>query len=157
MREIKFRGKRVYNGEWVYGNFVMYDEQASMFVLFDGDEYPTVEPVDPATVGQSTGLKDKNGQEIYEGDLIEFKSGISTCFGNKPTVKESVHVDAVEWMGIECAGRGRGCWGTRIVKADKFNDHKLGNPVSNAIHTPIHLYGEIIGNIHDSHELLEEK
>jgi hypothetical protein len=64
-REIKFRGKRLDNGKWVYG-LIMLQE-------FGNPKYAGISgrAIDPATIGQYTGLEDKNGNEIYEGDIID--------------------------------------------------------------------------------------
>ena len=66
MREILFRGKRIDNGEWVYGD-LQHDYNGEPRCISD---YCGANPVDPSTVGQYTGLKDKNGKQIFEGDIL---------------------------------------------------------------------------------------
>ncbi|MCL2248661.1 MAG: YopX family protein [Oscillospiraceae bacterium] len=84
-----FRGKRLDNGEWARGCLIICGVSGKHYILHSGTEIiesdrvgeggclqMTTSQVDPATVGQCTGLKDKHGKLIFEGDYIKSKYGV---------------------------------------------------------------------------------
>ena len=133
MREIKFRGKRLDNGEWLYGNLIElrnpfnHEDSPACFIMpkevniADPDSIAEQEVVDPATVGQFTDLLDKNGKEIYFGDIVRDKYG---------------DIGSVIWFS-DCSMRVD--WGGGDIH---FIDPEWGL--------------EVIGNIHDDPELLKQ-
>ena len=137
MRENKYRGRRLDNGEWEYGDLVQFGQQCytpCKCAIIPGTASGS-DPlckilldyeVDPATVGQYTGLKDKNGKEIYEGDIIKTDFSYAS------------------WSGCVRSNQGN----FELVDSDKNGQYLSLSVLSNI---------EIIGNIHDNSELLETK
>lgn len=77
-REIKFRGKRVDNGEWVYGCLILQNNKA---FIYPDLSYPDLKirlvEVDPETVGQFTGWTDNNEQNVYAKDMLSVPKWLS--------------------------------------------------------------------------------
>jgi len=126
MREIKFRGKRLDNGEWLYGSLVILNGR--YFIFDDANRHE----VDPTTVGEFTGLKDKNGKEIYEGDVIR-----SPLSEDKTRPHRIFTIPATQLLWGALVDRKELCY----LRLDQDWIYKFGK--------------EVIGNIHDNLELLK--
>ena len=158
MRDIKFRGKNK-EGKWIYGTGVVkvivncketnaleiiqsvdYDELDYYVPNYDSEE------IRPDTIGQYTGLKDKNGKEIYEGDIV---SGTDYPFidkGKQNYVGIVVFYDDVASFGYEY----------QRVRKDKRG---ISNGINNEFEANENLICEdleVIGNIYDNKNLLEK-
>ena len=130
MRNYKFRGKRVDNGEWVYGNLIEHYDILDSRIKYLYIESCTGEDrneVIPETIGQFTGLTDKNGKEIYEWDILKFEA-------------ESPYPFLIMDNGVV---KYEPC---RFYLDDGVNE--IGIHVDNWYEL------EVIGNIHDNPELL---
>ena len=137
-REILFRGKRVDNGEWVYGSYVICldeDDHRELHLIippdtemyrfdFSGGCYVTSE-----SVGQFTGLTDKNGKKIFEGDIVAYQDYDKLFFSG-----------VVEYL------KETAMFVVRFKQG--FIYYFMSNRLDNV---------EVIGNIFDNAELLQEK
>lgn len=151
MREILFRGKQVDNGEWVYGSYYHCCETAYGATFIVVNDFGFIEVI-PHTVGQYTGLTDKNGVKIFEGDIIkedcgyEYQIGVVT-FGDG------------YYDGGVCPFRGWFIDKFTLVREDEENDE------DNFVfacddHNSLLLIAdefEVIGNIYDNKDLLKEE
>lgn len=150
MREIKFRGKRLDNGEWVVGSYIEAKNRdrsiAHQIVPYESGE--AVREVDPATVGQYTGLKDRNNLEIYEGDVVEL-------------VEKSVCIRTVGYQRSDCH-----CFGKRLIvrwfpsgfmlsDQMRFKEPNTSGNVRQYDFWNNTPFLCMVGNIHDNPELLK--
>ena len=126
MREILFRGKRVYNGAWLAGDLLANKyERPNICPIGDVNCYPVI----PETIGQYTGMKDKNGEKIFEGDIVKYST---TC-----------EIFTVAWHGSFAE--------FVISELQKPNKATRGSKDMYLVNR----YCEVIGNIYDNPELLE--
>ena len=175
MREIKFRAKRYGDKSWVYGNLYQGTKEGEQYSIILNDAGYHVAPQDdrnfaiaffenevnvvfPNTVGQYTGLKDKNGKEVYEGDILrieEFKneSGpieISEEFlrvfdlEDLKGEKQREYTTPVSWED-----------GAFVISVNRKGDTDLSALFGDMrLSFPIFVF-EVIGNIYDNPELVE--
>ena len=130
IRTIIFRGKRKDNGEWVYGGFMHGNERKSLrdsIFVYDSETQSFNDyEIDSSTIGQYTGLTDKNGVRIFEGDIVERVSD-----GERAVIS---------WLKYSaCFGVSFDGW---CCGFDNYDDNLPSD-------------FEVIGNIHDNPELLE--
>jgi uncharacterized phage protein (TIGR01671 family) len=142
MRDIKFRGKEVRSGEWVYGGFANIEGSPCIvkpvleFDEIQGCELPVLYSVDPSTVGQFTGIKDMYGKEIYEGDVIYLHA-----FPEENAEEVQTGTAEIYWKDIDMEFQ---------LRALRFNNEWAMTTWSGwASET-----WEVIGNIHDNPELI---
>lgn len=133
MREILFRGKE-FSGDWVYGSFLegCLDDVALIVKTNKEKMLKHTIAVIPETVGQCTGLTDKNGEKIFEGDIVKHFNN-----SNKEYDIGVIYFD-MDFVG----------W--RRTTQGKF--HKIPNITYKLNPTCIY---EVIGSIHDNPELLK--
>lgn len=137
MKEMLFRGKRIDVGKWVEGFYFVatdiMDDNIHHYIIETGAElYPHGEvcgiyEVDPSTVGQDTGLTDKNGKKIFEGDII-----IDSDF---PDTRYVVYFNDAAYVARDTM-TSEACWLTSFIIFGEITS-------------------QIIGNIHDNPKLLE--
>ena len=142
MRTIKFKGQKPSNGAWVYGCLVYSNEiEAAIYFQTGNDSAKAMDLVyvDPDTVCQYTDFLDKNGKEIYEGDVLR-SDEYPYSYGDKE--RDNYH--AVVYYCEEGA-----CFGTVTVKNPNSSVRGISDGILDDIDREKMKSFEVIGNIHD--------
>lgn len=167
MREIQFRGKHQETGKWVYGSFIpdlmeVYQNGPygwlgdwGFIKPFEKDKngLRNMTYVQRNTVGQYTGLTDKNGVKIFEGDIVEFFGMrgeiISECGAFGIGCQKQIDYDLME-SNIPCNNTALFCYNDNYISLWElwWNYEQDDNPLYEV---------EVIGNIYDNPELMEDK
>jgi uncharacterized phage protein (TIGR01671 family) len=141
-REVEFRGKRLDNGQWVYGDLSHHSDGIPSIRCRDekGMYHPWY--VEPETVGQYTGSKDKNGTKIYGDDILHWENLLLI---NDPDIEDNGDVQVVfeygSWRLKKISGSELARWGLWKNIADQDTENDIAF--------------EVIGNIYENLEPLE--
>lgn len=136
------KAKRIDNGEWVQG--VPFEIEGKMVILTNDDEKIHSFKVNPSTICQCTGLRGKNGDLIWEKDILSYQRDNDDCpFPNKDTKKRLGKVFYEGFRTTFAIGMGKN--GSGSTNDDLWKFVQNGNRV------------EVIGNIFDNPELLEDE
>lgn len=137
MRDIEFRGQQINTKKWIYG--YLYRNKG-LYCICENIRYAEEEPIFIDTIGQYTGLKDKNGTKIFEGDIVLYKDWETTYWeggGNDSFINKGI----IEYLDENC------CFNVTERQMVELEEVLYeGNETL-----------EVIGNKWDNPELLEEE